>query len=69
MEYIKYLIIGAGLSGLSFAKNIKKDFIILEKENEIGGYCRTIRKKDFIWDYAGHFFPFYESWNKTTIYK
>lgn len=24
----------------------------------MGGYCRTIKKKDYIWDYAGHFFHF-----------
>lgn len=54
----KYLIIGAGISGLMFA-NIKKDnYIIVEKENEIGGYCRTIYKDGYIWDYAGHFFHF-----------
>ena len=55
---IKYLIIGAGISGLSFANYIKDDYIIIEKENEVGGYCRTIRQGDFIWDYAGHFFHF-----------
>ena len=55
---IKYLIIGAGVSGLTFANYIKDDYLILEKESEIGGFCRTIRKKDFIWDYAGHFFHF-----------
>lgn len=54
----KYLIIGAGISGLTFANYVKNDYIILEKENEIGGYCRTIKKGDFIWDYAGHFFHF-----------
>ena len=56
---IKYLIIGAGISGLMFA-NCKKneDYLIIEKENEIGGYCRTIYQDDFIWDYAGHFFHF-----------
>lgn len=54
----KYLIIGAGISGLMFA-NIKNDnYIIVEKESEIGGYCRTIYKDGFIWDYAGHFFHF-----------
>ena len=57
MEKIKYLIIGAGISGLTFA-NYVDDYLILEKENEVGGYCRTIKKKDFIWDYAGHFFHF-----------
>ena len=58
MENIKYLIIGAGISGLTFANYIKDNYLIIEKENEVGGYCRTIKKGDFIWDYAGHFFHF-----------
>ena len=53
----KNLIIGAGISGLTFA-NYVDDYLIIEKEKEVGGYCRTIKKKDFIWDYAGHFFHF-----------
>lgn len=57
----KYLIIGAGVSGLSFARNLKDEYIILEKETEVGGYCRTIKKAGFIWDYAGHFFHFSDS--------
>lgn len=55
---VKYLIIGAGISGLTFANYVKEDYLILEKEAEVGGYCRTIKKGDFIWDYAGHFFHF-----------
>lgn len=55
---VKYLIVGAGISGLTFANYIKNDYLILEKEFEVGGYCRTIKKGDFIWDYAGHFFHF-----------
>ena len=58
MENIKYLIIGAGISGLTFANYTKNNYLILEKESEVGGYCRTIKKGDFIWDYAGHFFHF-----------
>ena len=54
----KYLIIGAGISGLMFANCKKEEFLIIEKENEIGGYCRTIYQDGFIWDYAGHFFHF-----------
>ena len=54
---VKYLIIGAGISGLTFA-NYVDDYLIVEKENEVGGYCRTIKKKDYVWDYAGHFFHF-----------
>lgn len=56
---VKYLIVGGGISGLTFANYVKdEDYLILEKENEVGGYCRTIKKKDFIFDYAGHFFHF-----------
>lgn len=53
----KNLIIGAGISGLTLA-NYLDDYLIIEKENEVGGYCRTIKRKDYIWDYAGHFFHF-----------
>lgn len=54
---IKNLIIGAGISGLSFAY-FSDDYLIVEKESEIGGFCRTIYSNDFVWDYAGHFFHF-----------
>lgn len=54
----KYLIIGAGISGLTFANYCNGDYLIIEKENEVGGYCRTIKKGEFVWDYAGHFFHF-----------
>jgi len=53
----KNLIIGAGISGLTYA-NYVDDYIIIEKEKEVGGYARTIRRNGYIWDYAGHFFHF-----------
>lgn len=52
------LIIGAGVSGLSYAATTKNDYLIIEAESQIGGYCRTIKKDGFIWDYSGHFFHF-----------
>ena len=58
MKKTKYLIIGAGISGLTFANYAKGDYLIVEKESEVGGYCRTIKRKDYVWDYAGHFFHF-----------
>ena len=54
----KYLIIGAGLSGLTFANYASGDYLIVEKEKEVGGYCRTIKRNGYVWDYAGHFFHF-----------
>ncbi len=51
------LIIGAGISGLTFAAR-SDDYLIVEREGEVGGYCRTIKRNGFVWDYAGHFFHF-----------
>jgi protoporphyrinogen oxidase len=59
MKKVKYLIIGAGVSGLGFANFIdSEDYLILEKESSAGGYCRTIYNGEYVWDYAGHFFHF-----------
>lgn len=42
---MKYLILGAGPAGLTFAnrllKNGEDDFLVLEKEGEAGGLCRS----------------------------
>ena len=58
MKKIKYLIIGGGISGLTFANYCKDSYLIIEKESEVGGYCRTIKRNGYVWDYAGHFFHF-----------
>lgn len=52
------LIIGAGISGLTYAAATQHDYIVVEAEKQIGGYCKTIYKDGFIWDYSGHFFHF-----------
>jgi len=43
---VKYLIVGAGAAGLSFAATLKKhgeeSFVLLEKEHEAGGLCRSV---------------------------
>lgn len=60
MNKVKYLIIGAGISGLAFAAQKKKDdYILLERDETPGGLCRSFRDKGFIWDVAGHFFHFH----------
>ncbi|MDN3384140.1 FAD-dependent oxidoreductase [Pseudoalteromonas sp. APC 3358] len=59
MTKVKYLILGGGVSGLAFANFVNsEDYLIIEKEPELGGYCRTIYQDGFVWDYAGHFFHF-----------
>lgn len=45
MEQVKYLILGAGPAGLSFARSLQdkgeSSFLILEKEKTAGGLCRS----------------------------
>lgn len=55
---VKDLIIGAGISGLSYAAASPRDYLILEADNQVGGYCKSIRQDGFVWDYSGHFFHF-----------
>lgn len=52
------LIIGAGISGLTYAAYTKEDYLIAEKESTPGGLCRSFYVDGFVWDYAGHFFHF-----------
>lgn len=59
MERTRYLIVGAGVSGLAFADWLRDDdYLVVEAEGEMGGYCRTIKRDGFVWDYSGHFFHF-----------
>ena len=52
------VIVGAGVSGLAYAGFSKNECLLLEKDAEIGGNCKTIKWGDFVWDYSGHFFHF-----------
>ncbi len=54
------VIIGAGMSGLATAAAIGKgkELVVLERDSEIGGYCKTVKRDGFVWDYSGHFFHF-----------
>lgn len=55
----RFLIIGAGISGLAFADWVEgDDYLICEGDQEVGGYCKTITQDGFVWDYSGHFFHF-----------
>lgn len=59
MRHVTYLVVGAGISGLAFANFIDSDdVLILERDAEIGGWCKTVEQDGFIWDYSGHFFHF-----------
>ncbi|MBL8787924.1 MAG: FAD-dependent oxidoreductase [Deltaproteobacteria bacterium] len=61
MDSTRFLVIGAGISGLSFLNWLEpalRDFLVVEADSEIGGYCKTVVQDGFVWDYSGHFFHF-----------
>lgn len=62
MASVRTLIVGAGVTGLATAAALGErgdlDYLVLEGDAEIGGYCKTIKKEGFVWDYSGHFFHF-----------
>jgi protoporphyrinogen oxidase len=59
VQQTRFLVIGAGVTGLAFAGHLReKNYLICEAAGEIGGYCRTVRRDGFVWDYSGHFFHF-----------
>ena len=50
------IIIGGGITGMSYALfKGDNDYLIIEKEKEIGGYCRTTKRNGFVWDYSGQY--------------
>ena len=50
------IIIGAGLSGLSAAYHLGRDYRILERAGEVGGLCRSVMEKGYTFDLAPHIF-------------
>ena len=63
------LVAGGGLAGLACARTLadaRRPYLLVEKETETGGLCRSIEKNGFTFDYTGHFLHFQdpqmESW-------
>jgi len=52
------VILGAGLTGLSAAYHLEKkgffDYKLFEKENKIGGLCKSVTQDGFTFDFTGH---------------
>lgn len=49
-----HIVIGAGPTGLSAAYHLGEDSLLLEQNDTLGGWCRSVEDKGFTFDYAGH---------------
>ena len=59
MEKYDFVILGAGVAGLSFAKKVAengKSVLLLEKEDVVGGLARSLHHKGFYLDFCAHRF-------------
>src|SRR2546430_17543498 len=48
------VVVGGGLSGLACARELGRDFTLLEAEDRLGGLCRTEVVSGFSFDWTGH---------------
>jgi UDP-galactopyranose mutase len=53
-EPVPAIVVGAGPTGLSAAYHLGDDALLLEQNEEIGGWCRSIERDGFTFDFAGH---------------
>lgn len=53
-EGARAIVIGAGPTGLSAAYHLGPDALLLEQNNTVGGWCRSLEVNGFTFDYAGH---------------
>lgn len=49
-----YVVVGAGPTGLSAAYHLGEDALLLEQNDRVGGWCRSVQTTGFTFDFAGH---------------
>lgn len=53
---VQGLVVGGGPSGLAVAYSLQGDTLVLEKEDSVGGLCRSIHHGGGVFDIGGHSF-------------
>lgn len=54
LKSVDNLVLGAGPTGLSAAYHLDENTLLLERNDNVGGWCRSINDAGFTFDYAGH---------------
>jgi protoporphyrinogen oxidase len=58
---VETLIAGGGVAGLACARELharERTFLLVERERELGGLCRSVECSGYTFDYTGHFLHF-----------
>ncbi|MFI5390582.1 MAG: protoporphyrinogen/coproporphyrinogen oxidase [Bacteriovoracales bacterium] len=64
------LILGGGLAGTSAAYHLKnKPYLLIERENELGGTARSFKVQNFTFDFTGHLLHLHTDYTKKLITK
>jgi protoporphyrinogen oxidase/glycosyltransferase involved in cell wall biosynthesis len=53
-RHVGTAIIGAGPTGLSAAYHLGADTLLLDRNDSVGGWCRSLEDNGFTFDHAGH---------------
>ena len=65
------LILGSGLAGMSTAHHLlkagRRDFLVLEKEDRVGGLAGSVSKDGFIFDHTGHLLHLHTPYGKRLV--
>jgi len=48
------IVVGAGPTGLSATYHLGEDALLIEKNDTVGGWCRSLEADGFTFDFAGH---------------
>ena len=53
-QSVPVLVVGAGPTGLSAAYHLGSQAMLVEQQDRVGGWCRSLEDKGFTFDFAGH---------------
>jgi protoporphyrinogen oxidase len=63
----RVVILGGGLAGISAAYHLKRPWLLLEKEERLGGHARTDQTRGFYFDKTGHWLHLRDPYVKQLI--
>jgi protoporphyrinogen oxidase len=61
------VILGGGLTGISAAKHLGRRWVLVEKEDRLGGHARTDRRDGYFFDKTGHWLHLRDPYTKQLI--